>query len=309
MSETIQALHLDRLCVHLGAKAILKNLSVSMPPGAIGLLGPNGAGKSTLLKTLMGFLAPSEGQARVFGFDPRVSGAEARQLMGYMPEEDAYIPGMSGVEFTAYFGRICGLPAKEAMLRAHQTLHYCGLGEARYRKVDTYSTGMRQRIRLAQTLIHDPKLLLLDEPTNGLDPEGRKAMLELIKDVAHNKGISVILSSHLLPDVESVCDHMIVLFHGEIAAAGRIEELKRIQRLSYEVRVKGESSRFHEAIHSNGGECHAKRDGLMRVILHDGDDPTPIFRAARQAEVQIRHLTLEERTLQEIFSEAIHKES
>ncbi|MBD3267701.1 ATP-binding cassette domain-containing protein, partial [bacterium] len=222
------AIHLEHLNVKLGSKQILFDLSVEMPPCAIGLLGPNGAGKSTLLKTLMGFITPFGGSIRVFGMEPRVEGPAVRQVIGYMPEEDTYIAGMSAVEFVTYCGLLCGLPPREAKLRAHQSLHYCGLGEARYRKIDTYSTGMRQRIKLAQALVHDPKLLFLDEPTNGLDPQGRKDMLELIKDVSHNKGISVILSSHLLPDVEEVCDSVMVLFKGKLAKTGKINDLKKL---------------------------------------------------------------------------------
>jgi len=234
--EPNSLIRLKNLDIHFGAKPILRCLNADMPIGALGLLGPNGAGKSTLIKTLMGFLTPHAGSAAVFGYDCRTQGAKIRQLIGYMPEDDTYIPGMSAVEFVAYNGRLCGLPANEAMLRSHQVLHYCGLGEARYRKVDGYSTGMRQRIKLAQALVHDPKLLLLDEPTNGLDPQGRKDLLELIKDISHNKGISVILSSHLLPDVEMVCDHVIVLFQGRIAQSGNINDLKKMAQTSYEVR-------------------------------------------------------------------------
>ena len=302
------ALEISDLTVKLGRNEILRDLSVTMPKGAIGLLGPNGAGKSTLLKTLMGFLPVQDGSLKVFGYNPVTNGAQVRQLIGYMPEDDTYIPGMTAVEFVSYCGLLCGLPHKESMLRAHLALHYCGLGEARYRPVDTYSTGMRQRIILAQALIHDPDLLFLDEPTNGLDPQGRKQMLELIKDVAHNKGISVILSSHLLPDVEFVCDYVMVLYKGKLATSGRIQDLKRLAQTAYEVRVKGDQEEFSTAISRLGGRCDSKRNGLVCVQLPEGQEkPELIFEAARQSGVQVRHLTREEMTLQEIFSSAIEQ--
>ncbi len=223
-----------------------------------------------------------------------------------MPEEDTYIPGMSAVEFVSYCGLLCGLPAKEAMLRAHQVLHYCGLGEARYRKVDTYSTGMRQRIKLAQALVHDPDLLFLDEPTNGLDPLGRKAMLDLIHDVTHNKEISVILSSHLLPDVEMVCDHVMVLFQGKLATSGRIQDLKQLAQKSYIVRLKGDTEPFVKVLGERGIAISPKRDGFLRILLTKNLDTDAIFEAARDSGTQIRHITREEMTLKEVFAAAIH---
>ena len=176
--------------------------------------GPNGAGKSTLLKSLLGFLVPEKGAMRVLGLDVATSPLEIRERIGYMPESDAHIPGMNAVSFVAYCGQLSGLPAVDAMQRAHEVLYYVGLGEARYRNVETYSTGMKQRIKLAQAIVHDPDLLFLDEPTNGMDPKGRDEMLELIHDLAHNKGVNLILSSHLLPDVEYTCDHVVVMDKG-----------------------------------------------------------------------------------------------
>lgn len=305
--NTPLAIQITNLTVSLGSKKILSDISVELPQGAIGLLGPNGAGKSTLIKTLMGFIKPDSGSAKVLGYDCKTDGAAVRLRSGYMPEDDTYIPGMSAVEFVSYCGRLCGLPPNEAMLRAHQSLHYCGLGEARYRKVDTYSTGMRQRIKLAQALVHDPDLLFLDEPTNGLDPQGRKSMLELIRDVAHNKGISVILSSHLLPDVESVCDHVMVLFQGRLATAGLIQELKRLAQISYELRLKGEPDRFLSELKQQGFDCAPKRDGLLRVRMSESIDTQVIFQAARESGVQIRQLVREEMTLKEVFAAAIRQ--
>jgi ABC-2 type transport system ATP-binding protein len=300
------AIHIENVSVSLGNKPILRNLSVEMSPCAIGLLGPNGAGKSTLIKTMLGFLPPSSGSIHIFGMSPKTQGPTVRQIIGYMPEEDTYINGMSAVEFVTYCGLLCGLPPKESRLRAHQVLHYCGLGEARYRKVDTYSTGMRQRIKLAQALVHDPKLLFLDEPTNGLDPQGRKDMLSLIKDISHHKGISVILSSHLLPDVEEVCDAVMVLFKGELVKSGKISELKKMAHTVYEVGFKGNLSEFTTQLAAIGASCEqSAKNGYLRVSFNEDTDTGVLFNAAYTVNGQIRHITREELTLQQIFSSAI----
>src|SRR5215203_1874793 len=217
---------LDRVSVMYGKQAALRDVSTSFVPGAVGLLGPNGAGKSTLIKALLGFVVPTTGTMRVLGRDVATSAMAIRAHVGYMPENDAHIPGMNAVSFVAYCGELSGLPRADAMQRAHEVLFYVGLGEARYRNVETYSTGMKQRIKLAQALVHDPDLLFLDEPTNGMDPKGREEMLTLIADIARNKGINLILSSHLLPDVEYACEHVIVLDKGAVAAEGPIATLK-----------------------------------------------------------------------------------
>ncbi len=305
--ESKLALQISNLSVYLASKEILKNVTAEMPKGAIGLLGPNGAGKSTLLKTMMGFLRVHNGSIRVLGFDPQREGAEVRQRIGYMPEDDTYIPGMTAVEFVSYCGLLCGLPHKEAMLRAHQSLHYCGLGEARYRTIDTYSTGMRQRIKLAQALVHDPELLFLDEPTNGLDPQGRKSMLDLIREITRNKNISVILSSHLLHDVETVCDQVLVLFQGTVATSGRIEDLKRIAQAAYEIRLKGDADSFIDALAQRGIDCQTKKDNMLQVKIQEETGTETLFQAAQDAGVQIRHMAKEEMTLKEIFSSAIQQ--
>src|SRR6188472_239382 len=202
---------LDDVTVIYGKNQALKNVSAKFARGAVGLLGPNGAGKSTMLKALLGFVKPTTGRMTVLGLDVAQAPLEIRARVGYMPENDAHIPGMNAVSFVAYCGELAGLPRADAMQRAHEVLFYVGLGEARYRNVETYSTGMKQRIKLAQALAHDPDLVFLDEPTNGLDPRGRDEMLELIRDLAQEKSVNVIVSSHLLPDVEYTCDDVVVM--------------------------------------------------------------------------------------------------
>src|ERR1044071_4384856 len=229
---------LQRVTVRYGARTALKDVSAVFPTGAVGLLGPNGAGKSTMIRSLLGFVPPTEGRMTVLGLDVARSPLAVRSRVGYMPETDGHIPGMNAVSFVAFCGELSGLPRADAMQRAHEVLFYVGLGEARYRNLETYSTGMKQRIKLAQALVHDPELLFLDEPTNGMDPKGRDEMLELVRDLAHNKGVNLVLSSHLLPDVEYTCDHVVVLDKGQVAAQGPIADLKQPSGRVYELRVK-----------------------------------------------------------------------
>src|SRR6202163_1342957 len=229
---------LDSVTVAYGKSPALRDVTASFAAGAVGLLGPNGAGKSTMIKALLGFLKPAAGRMRVLGLHVSTSPLETRARVGYMPESDAHIPGMNAVSFVAYCGELAGLPRVDAMQRAHEVLFYVGLGEARYRNVETYSTGMKQRIKLAQALVHDPDLLFLDEPTNGMDPKGRDEMLELVRDLAHNKGVNLIVSSHLLPDVEYTCDQVVVMDKGRIAAQGPIASLKQTRGRVFELRLK-----------------------------------------------------------------------
>jgi len=271
----------------------------------VGLLGPNGAGKSTLIKALLGLLAPDKGQMRVLGLDVRRSPLEIRARIGYMPESDAHFPQMNAVSFVAYCGELAGLPHADAMQRAHEVLYYVGLGEARYRMIDQYSTGMKQRIKLAQALVHDPDLLFLDEPTNGMDPKGRDEMLELIRDIAHNKGLNLILSSHLLPDVEYACDHVVVMDKGAIATAGPIAGLKGHQGRVFELRVKGDGERFAAALRATGLECHDTDEDVMRVFVPDDAGAVLLFRLASEQRVQVRHLRASVPTLEDVFVKAV----
>ena len=301
---------LDRVSVQYGTNAALRGVTASFPKGAVGLLGPNGAGKSTMLKSLLGFIAPKEGRLEVLGLNVADRPLEVRARLGYMPESDGHIPGMNAVTFVAYCGQLAGLPKADAMQRAHEVLYYVGLGEARYRKVEEYSTGMKQRIKLAQALVHDPDLLFLDEPTNGMDPKGREEMLELIRDLAHNKGVDLILSSHLLPDVEYTCDHVVVLDKGTIATSGSIDQLKGPAGRVFEVRVKGDMAPFVAALSGAGMECHETDEDVMRVFVPGasgsrGEDQRRICELARTTGAQVRHLRPSLPTLEDVFARAI----
>src|SRR6185312_1386045 len=303
--------NLDGVTVIYGKNQALKNVTATFARGAVGLLGPNGAGKSTMLKALLGFVKPDKGTMSVLGMNVADSPLPIRARIGYMPENDAHIPGMNAVSFVAYCGQLAGLPAVDAMQRAHEVLYYVGLGEARYRNVDTYSTGMKQRIKLAQALVHDPDLLFLDEPTNGMDPKGRDEMLELVRDLAHNKGMHLILSSHLLPDVEYTCDSVVVMDKGAIAAAGPIEALKQPRGRVYELRVKtrdGDITAFLERLKVAGLDCHATDEDVMRVFVPGDAGAQQLFALAAADHVQVRHLRPSVPTLEDVFAHAVGEE-
>jgi ABC-2 type transport system ATP-binding protein len=303
--ETNTVVHLDNVSVAYGKNAALSDVSASFGTGAIGLLGPNGAGKSTLLKSLLGFLVPTAGRMKVLGMDVATSALPIRARIGYMPESDGHIPGMNAVSFVAYCGRLAGLPASDAMQRAHEVLYYVGLGEARYRNVETYSTGMKQRIKLAQALVHDPDLLFLDEPTNGMDPKGRDEMLELVRDLAHEKQVNLILSSHLLPDVEFTCDRVVVLDKGRVVAQGPIEGLKGPRGQLFELRIKGDKHAFAATLTAAGFECHETDEDVMRVFVAAEEGARALFAIAAREKVQVRHLRPSVPTLEDVFAKAV----
>src|SRR5687768_9845593 len=290
---------LERVGVRYGTHWALSDVSASFPAGAVGLLGPNGAGKSTMLKALLGLIKPDNGRISVLDLDVMAAPLDIRARVGYMPENDARIPGMSAVAFVAYCGELSGLPASDAMQRAHEVLYYVGLGEARYRNVETYSTGMKQRIKLAQALVHDPDLLLLDEPTNGMDPKGRDEMVALIRDIAHERRLNVLVSSHLLPDIDDTCDHVLVLSRGRVATEGPIAGLKGHGQRVFEVRVKGNTSRFAAALQQAGLECHDTDEDVMRVLVPEGRGSRELFEVAALQGVQVRHLRASVPTLEE----------
>jgi ABC-2 type transport system ATP-binding protein len=296
---------LKSVSVRFGKQWALRDVSASFPDGAVGLLGPNGAGKSTMIKALLGLLVPDRGEMTVLGLDVRRAPLQIRGRIGYMPENDTHIPRMNAVAFVAYCGELAGLPRADAMQRAHEVLYYVGLGEARYRNIEQYSTGMKQRIKLAQALVHDPALLFLDEPTNGMDPKGRDEMLELIRDIAHNKQINLILSSHLLPDVECTCDHVIVLDKGAVATAGPIAGLKGHGGRVFELRVKGDVEQFLSVLRAAGLECHATDEDVMRVFVPDERGALFLFRLASEQRMQVRHLRASVPTLEDVFAKAV----
>ena len=289
-----------------GELRALKGVNLRLEPGRIGLLGPNGAGKSTLLKTILGLITADHGTAKVFEFDAARQPFEVRSRIGYMPEGDAVLPELSALQFTVLAGELCGLPRSEATARAHQVLHYVGLGEARYRKLGSFSTGMRQRARLAQALVGDPKLLLLDEPTSGLDPRGRDEMLALIVDIPRRTGASVILSTHILTDVEQTCEQVVVMAGGEVLYAGELAPLIAAEEGVFEVRSKGAPDGLQKALELSG--CVVTRDGsTLEVRVPKGKGADLILKAAIEAKEQVRHLAPLTKTLEKAFFQTLEK--
>jgi ABC-2 type transport system ATP-binding protein len=282
-----------------GEVEALQGVSCSLPEGAIGLIGPNGAGKTTLLRVLMGLVLPTSGRASVFGRDTTTDGLVIRERVGYMPEDDCLLPEMTGIGFVAYMGRVSGLPKELAFRRAHEVLQFTGLREERYRKIAEYSVGMRQRVKLAQALVHDPGLCILDEPTSGLDPAGREGMLDLLRILAGRPGRSMVLSTHLLGDVERVCDQVLMLDAGRLLACGRLAELQSTGSDEVVIRIKGDVGAFVGALRRRGINPRVGRADLR--IDRPGGGERMVFEAAREVGVQVRYLGPAARTMEELF--------
>jgi ABC-2 type transport system ATP-binding protein len=297
---------LDSVTKTYGAVTALNDLSVNVPTGAVGLLGPNGSGKTTMIRTLLGLINIDKGSGQILGKDFCRQQLDIRREVGFAPEDECLFPRVVGVEFVSYAGELVGLSRKDAMQRAHEVLDYVGLGEARYRKVESYSTGMKQRLKLASAVVHDPRLVILDEPTNGMDPAGREEILELAKDLSRNKGMSLLFSSHLLPDVEAVCDYVIVLGSGRLLTEGKIGDLKLAHDRSFEVRLKADDGRFARQLVALGCEARHHEDRLV-VHLPAGESPQLLWRTAAEQGQQIRHLRPQRSTLEEVFLKAVEQ--
>ena len=299
---------LEGLVVRFGNRTVLDGLTGELQGRAIGLLGPNGAGKSTLINTLLGFHLPYRGRARVFGMDAHLDRAKIRGLIGYMPENDSFIGNMSGVHFVRYMAELAGLPSAEALERAHEALFYVGLGEVRYRPVNSYSLGMKQLIKLAQALAHGPKLLILDEPTNGLDPMARQRMIELIKEIRIEGSVRLLISSHLLRDIDEVCDEVLILKGGRVAALTNIEEERRSNRSFMELETVGATERFAASIRSLGCECASFPGGRIKLVMPDQIAARDLYIIAAEQGVQIRRLHQRRDSLEDIFLRAMDVE-
>src|ERR1700759_248451 len=296
---------LNRLEVRLGGRVVLDGLTGELRGNAIGLLGPNGAGKSTLINTLLGFHSPSRGTARVFGMDAGRERSRIRQSVGYMPENDSFIGNLSGVRFVRYMAELAGLPPREALERAHEALFYVGLGEVRYRKVSSYSLGMKQLIKLAQALAHGPRLLILDEPTNGLDPIARQRMIQLIQEIRKEGSVRLLISSHLLRDIDETCDEVLILKGGRIADLCNIEEERRSNRSFMELETVGATERFSVSIRGLGCECASFPGGRIKLVLPEHIEARDLYRIASEQKVQIRRMHVRRDSLEDIFLRAM----
>jgi ABC-2 type transport system ATP-binding protein len=273
--------------------------------GAIGLLGSNGAGKSTLLRTILGFRQPRRGEVRVFGLPVGKNLLAVRQRVGYVPENDVTSPQLSAVSFVSYCGELSGMRRQDAMQATHQVLNYVGLNDERYRPMSTYSLGMRQRVKLAQALVHDPELVFLDEPTNGLDPRARVEMLRLIRELARERGVTVILSTHLLPDVEQVCDQVVVLGRGRVLRQGSLAALLGEAGRKHELGFVGDGEAVRRALEARGFGCEPGPAGRLLVELGPHDTGSDVIAAVTRAGASIRHLEPVQRTLEEVFIAAV----
>ncbi|HET6403927.1 MAG TPA: ABC transporter ATP-binding protein [Candidatus Thermoplasmatota archaeon] len=284
-----------------GAEQALGPLDLTLPEGAVGLLGPNGAGKSTLLRVLLGMMPPTTGNVRVLGEEVRAGTTALRRRIGYVPEGDSLFPGLTGIEATTYAGELVGMRRVDALKRAHEVLDYVQLAEERYRFAESYSTGMKQRLKLAQALVHDPELLVLDEPTEGVDPQARARLLELIASLEREHGMKLLVSTHLLPDVEKLCTHALVLHGGRVAALGSLEELKATSTKAYYVRVNGPTELFTSHLDAHGIRWERAHPNL-RV---DVDDARRIIQLVREAGLVLRHITPVTLSLEEAFEQAV----
>src|SRR5215210_5071376 len=297
---------LNGLNVQFGDKPILKDLTAELRGRAIGLLGPNGAGKTTLIHTLLGFYTPSAGTARIFGQDIAKEAKAVRAQVGYMPERDSFIAKMSCVHFVRLMAELSGIPSDAALERAHEALFYVGLGEARYRNVETYSLGMKQLAKLAQAIVHGPKLIVLDEPTNGLDPPTRSRMISLIRQIRDGGRARILLSSHLLRDVEECCDEILVLKDGRIAANCNLEEERKANRKLIELETRGgDRAAFVEAISVLGCEYALSGERRIKLIMQESVEISDLYRLALTHGVQIRRLNFKRDSLEDIFLKAM----
>lgn len=297
----------DSLAKRYGRITALNNVTLSVEPGLVGLLGPNGAGKSTLISVLLGQTPSTSGRATVLGLDIRRQQRAIRRRVGFVPENDCLIPGLSGTGYVYYTGRLAGMSHGDAMQRTHEVLDYVALDEARYRPTDGYSAGMKQRLKLAQALVHDPDMLFLDEPTNGMDPQGRQAMLSLISDLG-NARISVLLSSHLLPDVQRVCERVIIMGGGEVLTTGRLDDMNKPHPTLYSVDFLGDAGAIRRRLGERNVSVLDQTGSRLNIELPADGAQSVVLEAARDAGVKLHGLHPKRSSLEDTFMAAIQRQ-
>lgn len=291
-------------CKTFGSQKALDNISLKVPPGAIGLLGPNGAGKSTFMKCLLQLLPATSGSARLLGLEVGQKGRETRKRVGYNPEQDCHIPGMVGCEYVTYCAQLSGLPFQAARQRSHEMLDFVGMGQERYRQIDTYSTGMKQRLKLAQAIVHDPEIVFLDEPTNGLDPRGQAQILELIQSLWTVHGMSVVLSSHLLHDVDRVCEQIIIIAQGKVLVHDTLENLKSKRRGAAEIVLAARVDDLHRAFQAEGWPTEVLPNGHVKVE-HGSEDLNPLLELMAKNDIYPLEIIPSPNALEELFVQAL----
>src|SRR5438093_8264831 len=305
LNDSAGVITLDNLSVNFGGRPILKSLNGELRGRAIGLLGPNGAGKTTLIHTLLGFHPPSAGAARIFGSDICSEAYKIRSVVGYMPERDSFIAKMSCIHFVRFMAELSGLRPAAALERAHEALFFVGLGEARYRNVDTFSLGMKQLAKLAQAIVHGPKLIFLDEPTNGLDPPARQRMIKMIREIRDSGQAHIVLSSHLLRDVEECCEEILILKEGRLVVYCNFEEERRANKKFLMLETRGDQKTFAASLSTLGCEYAATGEHRLKVIMQEGTEIRDLYRLASAAQMQIRRLTFKRDSLEDIFLKAM----
>jgi len=300
-------LSIDNFTVSYGKHKVLDNISLELPNTAIGLLGPNGAGKSTLIKAILGLVPPKSGRGRFLDFEVGTRDKNVRKFVGYMPESDCLIPGFSAIQYVSYCARLNGMPEREAFKRSHKVLYLVGLGESRYRALDTYSTGMKQRLKLAQAIVHDPHLLFLDEPTNGLDPDGRDEMLHLIRQIAEIENRCVVLSSHLMRDVERCTRYLVVMDQSKIKCQGYIRDLCAGQANRYRLRVNQDHQKAAHLLSQAGYQVESihKRQPEFETLLREDQKARDIIGLLMENGIQVRKLIPRHYTVEEIYRQHV----
>jgi ABC-2 type transport system ATP-binding protein len=318
LSETSPVIELQGVTKRYGQRAALRDLTLSIGPGVTGLLGPNGSGKSTLIKSLLGLLKIQAGTASVLGY--RLPGQQRliRDRVGYLPEDDCFIAGLTGIESVHFMARLSGLPEMEGLRRAHEVLDFADIAQERYRNVETYSTGMRQKLKFAQALVHDPQLLILDEPTSGLDPEQRTLMLRKISNLARQHHKSVLISTHILHDVRTVCEQVVIMAAGQIRLIDSLENLSRPAEQGVLVEIERtsdpsvnepfpDSRKLAGALHARGWTSEIRREGGLWIHGLGSHQSRDVWLAAQEAGVHIRHLGTAMNSLEEVFFQAVQE--
>ncbi len=301
------AIDVQQVTKRYGNKTALDNVSLAIPCGITGLLGPNGSGKSSLIKAVLGLVKIQTGSINVMGYQLPAWVHAVRDLVGYMPEDDCFIAGLTGIESLRFMGQLSGLPARESLRRAHEILDFADIGQERYRAVETYSTGMRQKLKFAQTLVHDPQLLIFDEPTTGLDPDQRSAMLRRIATLATKHGKSILLSTHILPDVREICEWVVILAEGKVKVVDQLSNLVRPVKPGMWLKVLQNAELLTKELASLGFEVEQRDDGAQWIAGVTQADCQAVWRAAAKVDAWISSLEPASNSLEQIFFDIIRE--
>ncbi|MEQ8790374.1 MAG: ABC transporter ATP-binding protein [Pirellulaceae bacterium] len=297
----------ENLTKDYGRLRALDDVSLNIRAGVTGLLGPNGSGKSTFIKVLLGLVRITSGGGRILGMTVGRQTRQIRHCIGYMPEDDCYIAGMTGVESVQFVARLSGLPSIEALRRSHEILDFCDAGQERYRAVETFSTGMRQKLKFAQAIVHDPPLIILDEPTSGLDPQERQAMLGRVRILSQRAGKSVLLCTHILPDVQAVCDDVVILAQGRVRVSESLEKLSRPTSPTLQVRVVGAAEALVDRLRQDGRRVDVDSKGVLAVSGGEGEVAESVWRCAREVGVGVSRMESARNSLEQVFLDTVRE--